>query len=318
MLALVIIAGTLGYRFIENWSWGDSFFMTIITVSTVGYGTIGGELSQEGMIFTSALIIVSFGTFAYAITTITSYIVSGDYKRFLQYRKLVKQIEHLHDHLVICGYGRVGRHAAKQLSASGERYVVIEKFPTDVAGDDIPVIEGDATSDDVLKTAGISRARALISTLPSDPDNLYVVLSARSLNNKLHIVARASSFEAVDKLKYAGANNVVMPDTIGGMHMASLVTSPDLTTFMERLSVLGEGDSSLTEVSYSDLLDLPHRTVGELRSQGLFGCMIIGLKTPEGNFVFNPADDNVIEKGAKIFVIGTTAQLDSMKKYLNH
>ncbi len=318
LLGTVVLTGTLGYKFIEDWSWADSFFMTIITVSTVGFDTVGGDLSDAGMIFTSMLIISSFGTFAYAISTITSYIVSGDYRRYLKFQRLVKQIGHLSGHTIICGYGRVGKQAARQLEAYGRKLVVIEMNPDEKdKSDDFPIIDGDATSDDVLRLAGIERANSLITALPSDPGNLYVVLSAKSLNPALNIVSRASSYEAIRKLERAGAHKVVMPDTLGGTHMASLVTSPDLMIFLEQLSLLGEGDALLEEVAYMDLEGLRPHTIGDLRKQGMFGCLVVGMRTKKGHFQVNPPDGSVLEPGSKIFVIGTADQINSLNAFLH-
>ena len=228
VLLIIVIVGTMGYVLFEGWSVLDSFYQTIITVSTVGFGEVE-ELSDAGKLFTAFLIITSFGTFAYAVTSITGYILSGDYRTYFREYKYMKNIETLTNHVIICGHGRVGSTALETLMAHKHKCLVIEQ-DVDIVSHfrtktDINCAEGDATNDELLLKCGIKSAKALITTLPSDADNLFVVLTAKELNPKLKIIARASKSSSVKKLKIAGAENVIMPDSLGGSHMAQLVAT---------------------------------------------------------------------------------------------
>ena len=231
LLLLVLTIGTTGYMFIQNWTLVDSFYMTIITISTVGFREVG-ELSMQGKLFTAFLIITSFGTFAYAVTSITAYLVGGKYRKYLKEYKLMKEFEKLNNHVIICGFGRVGIQVALDLCAHGTKFVVIENNEEVIKEyEDKPgylFLKGDSTIDDNLIKAGIEKAKAMICCLPKDADNLYVVLSGSELNSKLFIVSRSTSESTKQKLKRAGAHNVISPDAVGGSHMASLISNPDV------------------------------------------------------------------------------------------
>jgi voltage-gated potassium channel len=228
-LMAVLFIGTVGYIYLEDYSWMDAFYMTVITVSTVGFGEIA-PLHPVGKLFTSLLIITTFGTFAYVISMITRYLISGQYRIYYKTFQVNNQLEKLSNHVIICGYGRNGRQAVKTLQAHKVPFLVIESDLELVhklreEDSNILVIDGDATDDSVIIKAGINRAIALITTLPRDTDNLFVVLTARDINKGLNIISRASDDRSEHKLRIAGANNVILPDKVGGAHMATLVTN---------------------------------------------------------------------------------------------
>ena len=255
VLLIIVIAGTIGYMFFEGWSVLDSFYQTIITVSTVGFGEVE-KLSNAGKLFTAFLIITSFGTFV-AATSITGYILSGDYRTYFREYKYMKNIETLTNHVIICGHGRLGSTALETLMAHKHKCLVIEQdldivshFRTKT---DINCAEGDATNDELLLKCGIKSAKALITTLPSDADNLFVVLTAKELNPKLKIIARASKSSSLKKLKIAGAENVIMPDSLGGSHMAQLVATPDVLEFIDEILIEGENKINLESIDFKDL-----------------------------------------------------------------
>lgn len=321
LLLLIIVLGTVGYMLIENWSFIDSFYMTIITVSTVGYGEVM-PLSSMGKIFTSFLIITSFGTFAFAISSITSYIMGGEYKRYYQNHKLTNMINKLEKHVIVCGLGRVGRQAIKELKAHNKPFVCLERDPEVVeyhrANKQVLAVDGDAAEDSNLIRAGIKEAEAIITTLPNDADNIYVVLAARELNPNLRIISRASKASSVRKLKIAGANHVIMPDTVGGSHMASLVVSPDVLEFLDNIAITGDATVNLEEVSFNSLPeDFQNLTISELRARKVSGCNIIGYKTPDGEFVINPDPDLKIIPNSKLFVLGTPEQIKNLNEVFN-
>jgi voltage-gated potassium channel len=320
ILGLIIVIGTVGYMVVEGWGLLDSFFMTIITVSTVGFHEVQ-PLSDLGQIFTAFLIITSFGTFAYAISAITTYLVGGEYKKYFIEYKLNKELEKLENHVIVCGYGRVGKQAVVELKAYGQQFLVVEQNPALIekhSGDqDVVFLEGDATAEDLLEKAGIDGAKAIIVTLPKDADNLFAVLTARELNPKLKIISRASSRSSINKLKFAGADNVIMPDGIGGAHMASLVITPDVIEFLDHISIHGDTDINLEEISFSKLPpDFQYKTIGELNARKITGCNIIGYKTAGGDYVINPSPDLEVIPNSKLFVLGSPNQIQSLNKIL--
>jgi voltage-gated potassium channel len=292
--------------------------MTVITVTTIGYHEVH-PLSPTGKIFNIALIVTSFSTFTYSLARLTTYFASGEMALYFKTRKLMQAIEQLNDHVIICGFGRNGQQAALTLKLHKVQFVVIEKETDRLKqGFDhhsrLLYINDDATSDDALIEAGIKRAKALIITLPFDSDNVFIVLSARSLNPHLQIISRASAHGTTQKLKKAGADNVIMPDKIGGTHMATLVSKPDVIEFIEFLSSQ-EGESVIMEsVDYTNLprglRDQPLQTILDWKKTGV-NC--IGVKTETGKFIINPSSTMVIKEGMKVIVLGTREQIEAMK-----
>ena len=318
VLHVIILTGIVGYMVIENASFVDSLFMTTISITTVGYGEVV-PLSEPGMWFTIFLLITSWGTFAFAITRITQFVVSGEINKYFKTRKLMKDIARLDKHVILCGYGRNGHQAAQVLKAHDIPFIVIEKdeqliLKKIAEGDDILHLEGDGTDDDLLRLAGVERARALITTLPLDAENVFIVLSARSLNPDIQIISRASEATSVPKLKKAGANNVIMPDRIGGSHMATLVSKPDVVEFIDFLS--GEQGQSIhmESVAYDDLPeDLKGKTLRDVMNWNKTGVNCIGIKDPLGKFLINPPDDTAVIKGMKVMLLGTRHQIMQLK-----
>ncbi len=321
ILLAVWVFGTIGYVLIDDYTWFDAFYMTIITVATVGYGEVA-PLSAGGKLFTAFLIITSFGIFAYAVSSITKFVIDGEFNEFIKNRKLSTTIDKLSDHVIICGYGRNGRQAAQVLKKQNQRFVIIEtdaKLASSFTHkfSDL-VLTGDSTEDDVLLKAGILRAKALITTLPVDADNLFIVLTARNLNKNLTIISRASEDNSDAKLKIAGADNVIMPDKVGGAHMASLVMKPDVMEFIDRITAEGAGNINLEEISFAEIPDsLKHKTLKDLEIRNKSGANIIGYKTAMGEYIVNPSADTKIIPDAKLFVLGTTEQLDALKQLLS-
>lgn len=295
--------------------------MTIITVSTVGFSEIH-PLSPEGRLFTSFLIISSFGTFAYGISVISTSVLSGELNQFLRQYRLENAIENLNSHTIICGFGRNGRRAARKLDAYDEKYIVIEQSDDIIAqylrGTGIPYIQADATNDDTLILARIDQARSVIATLSKDADNLYVVISARSLNNKIRIISRAASESAEKKLKAVGADAVVMPEGVGGAHMATLVVSPNIVEFLEYLSIEGSSNINLEEIEVSQVTH-SHRGVKlkDLQLRRKTGCSIMGIKTPEGEYIINPDGNLSITANSKLFVLGQPEEINELNKLLH-
>jgi voltage-gated potassium channel len=307
---------------IEHASFIDALFMTTISITTVGYGEVI-PLSEVGKVFTIILLIVSWGIFAFAITRITQFVINGEINLYFKTRRLMKEIDKLNNHVIICGYGRNGHEAAKILKSHGVPYVVIEKNH-DLISKGIKeehqhflYLEGDSTNDDVLLLAGIEKARALITTLPVDADNLFIVLSARGLNPNLQIITRASDQNSIAKLKKAGATNVIMPDRIGGTHMANLVSKPDVVEFINFLSG-EEGESiHIDSIAYEELPgSIKGKPLHDIMQWNKSGVNCIGIKSAAGKFVINPPDDLIMEKGMKLIILGTRHQVMHIKTTL--
>jgi voltage-gated potassium channel len=320
ILTALLIIGTIGYVVIDNYSIFNAFYMTVITVATVGYGEIE-PLSTVGRIFTSFLIITSFGTFAYAVSAITKFVIDGEFNQFFKNKKLISAIDKLSDHVIICGYGRNGRQAAQILKKHDKRFVVVEqndkiKESANHRFADL-ILTGDGTQDEVLLKAGVIRAKALITTLPVDADNLFIVLTARNLNPKLTIISRASDDGSDTKLKIAGANNVIMPDKVGGAHMASLVMKPDVMEFVDFITAQGGDNNNLEEITFEKISDnLKHKTLKELEIRNKSGANIIGYKTATGEYIVNPSADTKILPNSKLFVLGTPEQIKKLNLIL--
>jgi voltage-gated potassium channel len=322
LLLLVIVAcvGIGGFVVIEGYDFLEAFYMTTITVATVGFQEVR-PLSESGRLFTSFLIITSFGTFAYAVTSISKYLIDGEFRQYFKNYKLLTAIDQLNNHVIICGYGRNGRQAAHVLKKHNTRFVVVEEKKEIISTINHRyselILEGDATLDETLMKAGIKKAKALITTLPIDADNVFIVLSARALNPKLTIISRASEDNSDKKLKIAGANNVIMPDKLGGAHMASLVMKPDVIEFVDYITGQGGDNIRLEEITFENIpAQYKNKTIRELEIRNRSGANIIGFKTANGDYIINPNADTVIIPDAKLFVLGTAEQINKLKEML--
>lgn len=319
-LLLIFCVGILGFHWIEGYSFVDAFYMTVVTVSTVGL-SMGEPLSHDGRLFTSILIIFSISIYAYAISVLTSYFIDGELKMFLKDYKVKKKINKLAGHTIICGYGRNGKEAVRKLQAYNRLFVVVETNPARIARikeDNLLFVEDDATLDKTLDKANIQNAASIITTLPKDADNVFIVLSAREQNPDLTIISRASEAKSYTKLKKAGADNVIMPDKVGGSHMASLVVTPDVVEFLDNISVEGTGDVNLEELTVSDFPEHNAvRTLRDLEARYKTGCTVIGFKSNTGDYVVNPGPDTLLEANSKLFVLGKQVQIRSLNELLN-
>lgn len=321
-IALIIglqIAGVIGFMCIEGYSFVEAFYMTIIIVSTVGLGAVR-DLSPDGRLFVVFMIIVSLGLFTYAISVITTYIVDGQLNQYLKYRNVRNKIEKLEGHVLVCGYGRNGRQACEQLRIHHRPYVVVESNAEVIAqlhkAGDVLFVEGDATKDEVLIEAGINRSKALISTLPNDADNVFVVLTARGLNQTIKIISRASEDASFSKIKRAGADNVIMPDKIGGVHMASLVAQPDVLEFVDVIT--GKAGFDLEEISFEKCNEsVIGKRLGDLHLFESDGINVLGMKTADGQYIINPPASTIVTRQMKLFVLGTTGQVESFQAKLS-
>ncbi len=319
LLALIVI-GTTGYHLIEGWAIIDCLYMTIITIATVGFKEVG-PLSDGGKIFTMGLIVTSLSSLAYVGTSIARFVFDGDLANYIKTYKVDKKIEKLKNHVIIVGFGRNGEQAAIELAEHGVDFVIIDKRDNVISrireDRELLYIKGDATHEEVLEQARIYDARALIATTPNDADNVFVVLTARSMNPGLTVISRASEMGSQMKLKRAGASNVIMPERIGGQRMAKLVHQPDVVEFLEYILLQNTQDVNLEEISCRNLgQQYVGKSILELRVREISGANIIGIKTGGARYIFNPDPKMIVSRNDQLFVLGNPGQIKKMKEML--
>lgn len=316
---LVILIGTVGYSYLEEWSLLESLYMTVITVSTIGYGEIK-PLDPAGRIFTLFLIIFGVGNVAYLVGQLTRAMVEGSLQKILGRRKLETLIKKMRDHYVLCGYGRIGRMIANEISAKNLPVLVIENNPTildQLEKDGRIYIRGDASDDDNLIAAGISKAVGLISAVSSDADNLYIVLSARGLNPDLFILSRASEEKSIRKLKGAGADQVISPYLIGARKMAQTILRPAVADFLESTVHAGKGmDLAMEEMLVTPESKIKDVTLLESNIRRDLDLIVIAIKTADGKMMFNPSAQARINVGDTLIAIGQRENMDRLIKML--
>jgi voltage-gated potassium channel len=310
LLVLAIIFGVIGYIVTEGYSFLDALYMTVITISTVGYEVVR-PLSVAGKSFTIVLILINIGLLTYFITLITRYLLDGEFIKRYKQVKMENNINNLRNHVIICGFGRNGKESAHILQNNDIPFVIIENKDDWREEENFNVkyfIKGNGTQDEVLLAAGIENAKAIITTLPVDADNLFLVLSARQLNPAIKVISRASVDSSVRKLKIAGADNVIMPDKIGGAHMATLVLQPDVT---EILSIMGT--TSNPGFRIVELLVNKSILLAELDLWKKTSCTIIGIKNERNHYRINPAPSYHLNEGESIIIMGSEEQIDKAR-----
>ena len=309
ILALLLLAGgvgVLGFMVIEHYSFLDALYMTIITVSTVGYGEVH-PLSPVGKVFNIVLIVTNLGLVTYAISVFTRFFLDGEFQQHIKIRKMERSIDSLRGHTIICGFGRNGHAAANVLRQNNAPFVVIERRLHDKQHVEY-YIESDATREEVLIEAGIRHAAAVLITLPVDAENVYIVLSARELNPDIRIISRASDDHAVKKMKIAGADNVIMPDKIGGTHMATLALNPDVKQFMDIMASQGFEETTIQELTIGK-----PSTLAALNAWRTTGATILGIKNSHQKYIMNPGYEDTVKEGDKIMVMGSKDQISALE-----
>ena len=313
----IILSGVLGYMLLSNYSFVDALYMTVITITTVGFGEVK-PFTPEEKIFTIILILTSISVFGYAVSTFSEYLVSGKLFEHFKHRKVEKQINNLKGHTIVCGFGRNGKQAILKLTNYNKQIVVVEKDKEVMAfleKEGILHIEGDATLDETLLRAGILNASNLITALPSDADNLFVVLTAKQLNGACIVISRASNESSYAKLKIAGASNVIMPDKLGGDHMASLVVTPDVIEFVDRLTIEGKNTANLEEIAVDDLPKIyVNKTILDLDLRRETGCTVIGFRNPDKDYIINPEAGIKLISGSSLIVLGRPEQIIKLRE----
>jgi len=314
LLALVFAGGTLGYRLIEKAGWWDSFYMTVITLTTVGYREVF-SLSRGGEVFTVALLLAGIGLILLVATEVARMVLAGELRRAFGQARRSRMIEKLSGHEIVCGWGRMGGAVVDELRRGHQPFVVIERNPEKVRSlqeKGVSVLAGDATSEATLRAAGIARARGLVACLNDDAHNVYTVLTARSLNPELFIVARATEDGAESRILQAGANRVVNPYHLGGLRLAHLLLKPAVVDFLEFSLGPAGHELQLEQVVLSPASPAIGRTLAELDLRRRWGVAVAAVRRGESLFP-NPEPDLRLEAGDTLVVLGTRAQLESFE-----
>ncbi len=321
LLALVIItvAGVVGYMLFEGWGFTDALYMTVITLTTVGYREVH-ELDTTGQLWTMVLLVTGVGTLFYAAVSSVELVVEGTIRGYFGRRRMEAAISKLSGHYILCGYGRVGQQVAREFTLDGVTFVIIEQDPETAAEcveEGHLVVLGEASDDDVLEEAGIRRAKGLVAAVDSDADNVFVVLSARKLNPKLHIVARANSDESAAKLEIAGADRTLSPYAVGGRRLASLATQPLIVDFLDIVTRGEKGiEFRLEEFRVPEESLIADQTIGGLRIGERTGAMILATRNQEGRFDTTPSASDRISAGDTLIVLGTREQVTRLERLM--
>jgi len=313
ILASIIAAGTIGYTLIEGWSLIDAVYMTMITISTVGYGEVH-PLSTAGRIFSIFLIVGGVSGALFVLSALVEYAIEGRFGITRRRRQMKAKIAKLKDHFILCGYGRVGEDIARTFSEEGISFVVIDSRPDNIAlaeEENYLCLAGDATTDKVLLEAGIERARGLVAAVGSDVDNTYIALSARELRPDLLIVARASSKETETKLKRAGADRVVSPSNIGARRMALLAIRPAVADFIDTVVFRRGRELQMENIIVPNSSPLIGQTVKAIRQRSQANILAINRRS--GKLLTNPADEESIELDDRLVIMGTAEQLTALE-----
>ncbi len=313
ILVAIVAIGVIGYRVIEGWTFIDALYMTIITITTVGFAEVH-PLSEAGKIFSIFIIIGGVGGALYTLTAMVQYILEGQFGITMGRRRMKAKIAKLKGHFILCGYGRVGQEIARTFSEEGASFIIIENNDERTAKaekDGYPYLLADATSDEVLKEAGIERAKGLVAALGSDANNTFITLSARGLQPDLFIESRSSSEEAEVKLKRAGADRVISPHIIGGRRMAMLALRPAVVDFIDTVTYHPGGELQLENVDVASGSPLVGQTMGQVRSR--VGITVLAMRKKSGKLMTNPPGKETIEDGDRLIVIGTKKRLAALE-----
>jgi voltage-gated potassium channel len=320
MLAVFLVGlGTAGYMAIEDWTVLDALYMTVITLSTIGYGEVN-PVSATGRIFTLVLIVMGVGFFLYVIGNVVQFLVEGRIRLILGRHKLDKQIGQLNNHYIVCGYGRMGRAFSRYLIQKGLKFVVVEKNEDRIPvmnTDHVLYVAGEATIEENLRKAGITRASNLIATLGSDADNVFLVLLAKGLNPDIYVVARASQNASKKPLDTAGADVVVSPFDIGARRMAHAILRPNVIRFLEYAFADESTDIHIEEIPVSESSKLVGVRLMESGIRQEYNLLILSIIKADGEMVFNPLADTRIKSEQKVIACGKSEDLAKLEKALN-
>lgn len=317
-----LLVGIGGFMVIERYTLLEAFYMTVITVSTVGYTEVR-PLNSSGQLFVSLFLLANIGVFAYILAVFTYYIVQGEIFKTMHTNVIEREIQQLSKHVILCGYGRYGQEIAGHLKKVKIPFIIIDHSEQRIqdiqqSEEKFLYIHDDATHDETLLRAGIKKAIAVVSAMPDDINNVFTVLSARQLNPDINIISRVAHYKSEQKLKLAGANHVVMPEQIGGFYMANLISKPGAVEFFSFITNEYQSDIGFEEISYENApAHCKDMSISELHLRRESGVNIIGFKTPQGEYIINPGPDTVLVPNSSFIVLGDQDQLKKLHKVLH-
>ena len=321
LFALSLVVGVLGYGLIEGYDWGEAFYMAVITLSTVGYGEVR-PLSAAGRIFTSAYVIANLGITALFVTQLTQNLMEGGYGGRLRKLMMKREIGSLAGHVIVCGAGRYGREIVEQLDGTDETVVLVERDPERIAlvaeeHPELLYVEADATSDEGLRRAGVTRAKALICTLGNDSDNAFAALTARQLGSGLVIIAKTERPDSRSKMMRAGADHVVQVEQIGGFFMSALVRQPSAVEFFTSLAGGPTADIGFEEIAQSRLpAELRDSSLREMDLRRRTGVSVVALRERDGSYEVNPDANRTLSESTSLIALGDREQLERLRGLL--
>lgn len=311
----VLVTGTVVFRHLLELGWIDALYFTVVTLATVGYGDIQ-PLGQDARLFTVAFILGGLGAASYSISIVMVAIIEGEFRGELKHLRMLKEIEKLKNHVILCGFGRIGAELAASFAAESLPCVVIEQDDNALAqGEALGylMLKGDATTDEALRMAGIERAKSVVPALATDADNLFIVISARQLNPKLNIVARATDENTAAKMTKAGADRIVRPLHIGANHFAQAVLRPTVLDFIQVSGRRKQTEFQIEEVVVQEGSGMIGRSLADISLRKEIGVVLIGIKRVQGDLVFNPSADTTIQAGDTLVAIGGEGHLNKLR-----
>lgn len=315
LIILLLLIGTIGYAYLLEVPLLDALYMTIITVSTVGYREVA-DLDTAGKLFTMGIILSGLGIVAYGVSKATAFITEGEFRLVLRERRNRRRIASMKDHYIICGAGQTTNSIIKQFTASSAPFVIIEQDPQrceQLSENGHTVVLGDATSEQSLEQAGIEHAKGLISALDTDAENVFTVLTARTMNPKIQIVSKAIDESAPAKLKKAGADSTISPNELGGNRMAFLMLKPQVVSFLETITHVGEESMNIGEITIHADSPISGRRLNEIRIPEKTGLIVIAIKSKDGKTTFNPSSNKMLEPESSMLVLGSAEQISKLE-----
>ncbi|NJR16301.1 MAG: potassium channel protein [Calothrix sp. CSU_2_0] len=315
----VFIIGTSWYRFVEKWSWEDAIYMTVITLATVGYGETQ-PLGNRGRLFTIALILMGVIAIGYIVNRFTEAVIQGYFQEGIRLRQQRRLMESLSGHYIICGFSRTGRQIAKEFRAEGVPFVIIDSEMDSMRyaqQEGYTAYQGDATLDETLLRVGIVKAICIVAALPSDAENLYTVLSAKTLNPQIRAIARASTEEAVQKLQRGGADAVISPYITGGKRMAAAALRPQVMDFVDGILTGADRQLYMEELLLDPAIcPVVGLTLQKARLRSQTGALVLAIRRVDGSLIGGPTGDTVLMSGDLLICMGTAEQLHSLNQIL--
>jgi len=315
-LALILV-GTSGYHWLEGMTVINALYMTVITISTVGFGEVR-ELSSAGRIFTIFLILGGGGIAAYSLSVTAEFFMSGQWRRILEKRRHSRMLSKLTDHVIVCGFGRVGRRVSNELTQEGVPFIVVDINPERIEHArelNYVAVVGNAANETMLNEAGIETARSLIACVNSDAENVFIILTARSLNADTLIIARANYEDSEPKMKRAGANRTIVPYDISGKRMVTMLMRPNVADFLDEVAHVGGMELLLEQIHISPESPFAGKTLLEMNVRSSMGITVLACRHTDGRFETHPGPETMIEPDGILLVLGTRDQLRDMKRF---